>query len=130
MDLVVLNGVSSMISILLGNGNGSFQPATNYPLEFSIDEILVTDVNNDGYPDLLLIRRGIGEAVLYGTGNGQFSREEPEVKMKEQPVGLAAVTPEQKEGEEKRKQEEDKKEKKKKKKKEKKKKKSWKKEKE
>ena len=83
-----------MVSILLGNGNGSFQPALNFIPEFTIDEIKVDDVNQDGFSDLLLIRKGVGEGVLYGTPDGQFSWEKPKNKQSktedEEPLLLAS----------------------------------------
>jgi hypothetical protein len=41
-----------MVSIVLGNGNGTFQPSVNYAVETNPDSIAVGDFNGDGKPDL------------------------------------------------------------------------------
>jgi hypothetical protein len=77
-DLVTANtsDVGDSISVLLGNGDGTFQPArrtTNTPAA----SLAVGDVNGDGTPDLVTTDRGfIGTAVtvnvLLGNGDGTF----------------------------------------------------------
>ena len=77
-DLAYLDGGSpSLLHILLGNGDGTFQHGSDIVLPFGIGgEITVADVNNDGHLDLLI---GGGNqfqaelAVLLGQGNGAFS---------------------------------------------------------
>jgi hypothetical protein len=76
LDLAVLNYDDS-ISILLGNGDGTFQPQTVYPTGSSSDfptALIAADVNGDGIPDLVrtaaLYTAGVG--VLLGNGDGTF----------------------------------------------------------
>ncbi len=60
-------------SVLLGNGDGSFQPATFYPQSVQgWGQILVADFNNDHEPDLA-INVGTSVAVLLGNGDGTFA---------------------------------------------------------
>ncbi|MGB9232931.1 MAG: VCBS repeat-containing protein, partial [Terriglobales bacterium] len=71
------NGV---ISVLLGNGDGTFQAAVNYNSSgYDAYSIAVADVNGDGKPDLLVANycasscsNGGGISVLLGNGDGTF----------------------------------------------------------
>jgi hypothetical protein len=59
-DLVVANGLSgplypdNTVSVLLGKGDGTFQPAQNYGAGGDHLSVAVGDFNGDGYPDLAL----------------------------------------------------------------------------
>jgi len=74
-DLLTANRGSDNAGVLLGNGNGTFQPATTFGTgTFSQPaSIAVADVNGDGKPDLLTANQGTSTAgVLLGTGTGTF----------------------------------------------------------
>jgi hypothetical protein len=66
-----LNGV---VSVLLGNGNGSFQPAkTIAALAAGSYPILTADFNRDGKPDLAVLQPGRTRVLIYlGRGDGTF----------------------------------------------------------
>jgi hypothetical protein len=54
LDLIVANsgnGKPGSISVLFGNGNGTFQPGTLYPLTADVQSLTVSDFNDDGFPD-------------------------------------------------------------------------------
>ena len=51
-DLAVANFVSANVSVLLGNGDGSFQAAQDFGVGRSPNSVAVGDVNGDGRPDL------------------------------------------------------------------------------
>jgi hypothetical protein len=53
-DLAVPNGFSDTVSVLLGNGDGTFQAATSYPAGNEPTAVAVGDFNQDGAPDLVL----------------------------------------------------------------------------
>ncbi len=90
-DLIVGNAagpnVSDLaVSVLLGNGDGTFQPAVAYDSGGStVSSIAVADVNGDGKPDLVVVAQcGGGNCanpgtinVLLGNGDGTFQRPVP-----------------------------------------------------
>jgi len=60
--------------VLLGNGDGTFQAAVNYPVETAPNSVAVGDFNGDGKPDLAVANSGSGGpvSVLLGNGDGTF----------------------------------------------------------
>jgi hypothetical protein len=80
LDLAVansnLNGIanesSTSVSVLLGNGDGTFQTAVNYPAGTNPISVAVGDFNGDGKPDLVVANAYGGVTVLLGNGNGTF----------------------------------------------------------
>src|SRR4029077_8007978 len=75
LDLATLNwGYSGLVSVILGNGNGTFQPALfsgNSPNGVPPDYLAVGDFNGDGKLDLATARFGT-VSVLLGNGDGTF----------------------------------------------------------
>lgn len=77
LDLAVANFGSSNISILLGNGDGTFQPAVNVATTNGPYGIITADTNNDSNLDLIVATPGYSQtenqvAILLGNGNGTF----------------------------------------------------------
>lgn len=78
-DIVVSNTyMSNNIGVLLGNGDGTFQPVVTYPAGGSPYSVVIADVNADSKPDLVLaisescLGCGALVAVLLGNGDGTF----------------------------------------------------------
>ena len=67
-DLAVGSGIS--VSILLGIGDGTFEPQVNYSVTGALS-IVVGDFNGDGIADLAL--EGGGISILLGRGDGTFA---------------------------------------------------------
>jgi hypothetical protein len=86
LDLVVANQCqdttcqNGAVSVLLGNGDGSFRSARNYASAgYFTNSVAVGDFNDDGNPDLALTSQcqdsscqNGGISVLLGNGNGTF----------------------------------------------------------
>lgn len=87
-DLLVVNECGhtngcrqGTVSVLLGNGDGTFQPQQSYFVGIFPLEVAVADLNGDGNPDLVLdlpcgtdsncVSNG-GIGVLLGNGDGTF----------------------------------------------------------
>jgi hypothetical protein len=67
LDVIVANDTA--VGVLLGNGDGTFQPAQSYGS--GGNAIVVEDVNGDGKLDLL-VTDGYTVGVLLGNGDGSF----------------------------------------------------------
>jgi uncharacterized protein (UPF0548 family) len=76
------NFFDSSVSVLLGNGDGTFQPAVNYSTGPHTTSLAVGDFNGDGKPDLAVANYGsharnytdASVSVLLGNGDGTFQR--------------------------------------------------------
>jgi uncharacterized protein (TIGR03437 family) len=79
LDVVtaVVGGTRSMIAILLGNGDGTFQAPIQINSNTAPPTISIADLNGDGKPDLLLADCcGLAEAsFMLGNGDGTFQPE-------------------------------------------------------
>jgi hypothetical protein len=90
LDLAVANQSSNDISVLLGNGDGTFQPQVTYAVGTGPDALVAGDFNGDGRLDLAVANQGaLGSpgtvSVLRGNGDGTF---QPQVTY---PVGISPV---------------------------------------
>ena len=73
VDLVVANYQGGDVSVLLGNGDGTFQTAVNYAAGTTPQSVAVGDFNGDGKVDLVVVNRGDNDvSVLSGNGDGTF----------------------------------------------------------
>jgi hypothetical protein len=73
MDLVVANSASNSVSILLGNGDGTFRPAVNIAAQTAPYGVVVGDFNSDGNLDFAVSNTQSNSVSVYlGRGNGTF----------------------------------------------------------
>jgi len=71
-DLIVGNE-DGTLTLLLGDGTGSFSSAHQISPQSSVVSIAVADFNNDGIPDIAISDwRASSVTVLVGTGKGSF----------------------------------------------------------
>jgi uncharacterized repeat protein (TIGR01451 family) len=75
-DIIVANSNDASLSILLGKGDGTFQPAVRYSTNVANggpSGLKVADVNGDGIPDVLVGEGNSNVVTLFlGNGNGAF----------------------------------------------------------
>jgi Domain of unknown function (DUF4347)/FG-GAP-like repeat/FG-GAP repeat len=65
---------NSSVSVLLGNGSGSFAPKTDFALGLGRTSVSVGDFNGDGKLDLVTANYGSDNvSVLLGNGSGSFA---------------------------------------------------------
>ncbi len=78
-DLVVTNSgsVNGTVSVLLGNGDGSFRARLSFPVGANPGSVAVEEFNGDGRQDLVVANFGVSPSedtvvVLLGNGDGTF----------------------------------------------------------
>jgi hypothetical protein len=69
LDVAVANNGTSVVTVLLGNGDGTLAPSTSYPIHDFATGIALGDFDEDGISDLVATSNFSGEvAVLLGNG--------------------------------------------------------------
>ncbi len=77
LDIVTANRNSNNASVLLGNGNGTFQTQQTFATGTSPHSVTLGDVNGDGKLDIVTANYGSNTAsVLLGNGNGTFQAQQ------------------------------------------------------
>ncbi len=85
-DLVTANGTSDDVSVLLGNGNGTFRSAVSFGVGKIPLALVAEDMDKDGVLDLVLALSGSDQVVvLKGDGKGLFQ------KLSKQTAGKGAT---------------------------------------
>jgi len=95
LDLIVANAADSTVSVLLGNGNGTFQSQQTYPTGnqyFGLDTVAIGDVNGDGYQDVVVNNYYDGTlTVLINSCSGTFTAQ-PAFSVVGSPTWVASAT--------------------------------------
>src|SRR2546428_795657 len=72
-DLATANSFSNTVSVLLGNGDGTFGAKVNYGTGRFPSSVAIGDVSGDGKPDLATANYASSTvSVLLGNGDGTF----------------------------------------------------------
>ena len=73
LDLATANENSDDVSVLLGNGDGTFQPQLRFGAGSFPESLVAADFNGDDRPDLAVANLGSSDiSVLLGRGDGTF----------------------------------------------------------
>jgi len=92
-DLVVANAdlVPGQVTILYGNGDGTFQSALSYPTGLNPQGIVSGDFNCDHKQDLAVVNAGANTvSLLLGNGNGTFQAGST-LNTDNHPVGIVTA---------------------------------------
>ncbi len=77
LDLVVAGAAGTQIAVLLGKGDGTFQPPTLYPAGAHVGSVAIADLNRDGWLDVAASSEGpqaaLEAAVLLNRGDGSLA---------------------------------------------------------
>jgi Flp pilus assembly secretin CpaC len=76
VDLVIANSTSNNVTVLLGNGDGTFTEAAGSPYAVGTEpsSVVVADFNGDGNLDFAVANKGDNTiSVFKGDGNGGFT---------------------------------------------------------
>lgn len=73
LDLAVVNRGDDSVSILLGNGDGSFEQGPTLATRYDPRGVAIGDLNADGHPDLAVANGAFfSVSVFLGSGDGTF----------------------------------------------------------
>ena len=72
-DIVTANYTGSDVSVLIGNGDGTFQAPRNLAAGNACYDVKVADLNGDGMPDIVVTNKDDNTVgVFLGEGKGDF----------------------------------------------------------
>jgi hypothetical protein len=90
-DLAVANHTDNTVSILLGNGDGTFTPAAPLATGKGPVAIVAADFNGDGHPDLAVVNQTDSTlSIFLGNGDGTFALNST-LATGSNPVAIAAA---------------------------------------
>ncbi len=98
-DLIAVNEDNSSISVLLSNGDGTFEDPVDFDLDDDPSAVVVDDVASpfdseeagdiDGVPDIVVANLGGTFSILVGLGDGDFELRDEDLDFGFEFIGLA-----------------------------------------
>lgn len=74
IDVITANFTSNNVSVMLGNGDGTFNPIVNYNVGTNPVSVVIGDLNNDRKLDLVIANSASANiSLLFGVGDGTFN---------------------------------------------------------
>jgi hypothetical protein len=90
--LVTANAGDGSVSVLVGQGNGTFANAMSYAAGASPRAIALADMNNDSNTDILVASSTTGfVGILFGNGDGTFQSYQPLLNVGQSPSALVVA---------------------------------------
>jgi hypothetical protein len=92
LDLVVSEGNGgggTTVGVLLGNGDGTFQPVVHYQAGINPAYVVTADFNGDNNLDLAVVNNAGSVSILLGKGDGSFGPHQ-DFTVGSFPIGEAA----------------------------------------
>jgi len=74
LDIAVANNGGG-ISLLIGNGDGTFDDTQNFITQYGFEDVALADVNGDNNDDIIALQGSTYVAILISNGNGTFDPE-------------------------------------------------------
>ncbi len=91
-DIVTTNYGDGTVSVLLGNGDGTFQHQVSYDVGTGPYGVAVADLNADGHPDIVTANSDDNKvSVLRGNGDGTFQHQVSYYDVGSMPYGVAVA---------------------------------------
>jgi hypothetical protein len=91
LDVVTANNTGNSVSVLLGNGDGTFAPRVDYPWTSMVGPIVGGDFDGDGKPDFAIASwNAPSVAVFLNQGKGIFAPQ-PEIPVAPFVVAMVAA---------------------------------------
>ncbi len=92
LDLAMASGYGDSLTILLGNGDGTFTYSARPPTGNDPTGVAVGDFNGDGIPDLAVTNAGADTVtILLGNGDGTFTPAPASPSTGSYPQGIVAA---------------------------------------
>ncbi len=82
IDVLTANSGNNTVSLLKGNGKGTFAPHIDFSVGLNPNSITTADIDGDGNLDVLTTNFVMGTiSYLKGDGTGKFIRQEPDIEL-------------------------------------------------